>query len=225
MIYRHDSQKNVRRTAQPTASRALQAKYRWTAPVYDILDYYWERQYRKWRPAILADLAGDVLELGVGTGRNLEFYSSRVRLVAVDLSAHMLVRAARRAQEARCPVRLLQGDATDLRDLPDASFDWVISTFLCCVMPDALQPRALAEIERVLRPDGRFRLLEILYSQHPALRHRQRCFAPFVEWLYGARFDRRTREHLEGTTGLCVTGTRFLKADTHLLIEGVRVRL
>ena len=203
----------------------MRAKYRWTAPVYDILDYYWERQYRKWRPEILADLAGDVLELGVGTGRNLEFYPSRVRLVAVDLSPHMLARAARRAREARCPVRLLQADVTDLRKSPDASFDWVISTFLCCVMPDAIQPRALAEIKRVLRLGGRFRLLEILYSQHPALRRRQQRFAPFVEWIYGARFDRRTREHLENTTGLHVTGTRFLKADTHLLIEGERVRL
>lgn len=213
------------RFSQPPESKVLQAKYRWTAPAYDILDYYWERQYRKWRPEILADLTGDVLELGVGTGRNLEFYPSCVRLVAVDLSPHMLARAAHRARKARCPVRLLQGDATDLQELPDASFDWVISTFLCCVMPDAIQPRALAEIERVLRPDGRFRLLEILYSQHPALRRRQQYFAPFVEWIYGARFDRRTREHLEGAAGLHVTGTRLLKADTHLLIEGERVRL
>lgn len=200
----------------------LQAKYRWTAAVYDILDYYWERQYRKWRPGILADLTGDVLELGVGTGRNLEFYPPQVRLTAVDLSLQMLARAARRARKARCPTRLLQGDASDLRELPDASFDWVVSTFLCCVLPDAFQPAALAEIERVLRPRGRFRLLEILYSQQPALRRRQRLFAPFVEWIYGARFDRRTLERLDARAGLRVTGRRFLKADTYLLIEGER---
>lgn len=202
------------RTARPRESRALQSKYRWTARAYDILDYYWERQYRKWRPGILADLKGDVLELGVGTGRNLEFYPPHVCLTAVDLSPHMLARARRRARKAQCPTRLLVGDVTDLRELPDAAFDWVISLYLCCVLADALHSRALAEIERVLRPGGRFRLLEMLYSQQPALRRRQERFAPFVEWIYGARFDRRTREHLDAQTGLRVTATRFLKADT-----------
>lgn len=202
---------------------ALQQKYRWTSWVYDVLDYPWERQYRKWRPGLLGDLWGDVLELGVGTGRNLEFYPSGVRLTAVDLSAHMLARAGRRAAGASCAVNLLQGDATHLRGLPDCSFDWVVSTFMCCVLPDSLQPQALREMARVLRPGGRFRLIEMVYSRNPALRWRQERFAPFVERVFGARFDRHTLRFVKECPALRVANTTFLKADTYLLIEGESV--
>ncbi len=55
-------------------NRMLQAKYRTTSLFYDILDYPWERQYKKWRPGLLKDMRGRVLEAGVGTGRNLRHY-------------------------------------------------------------------------------------------------------------------------------------------------------
>lgn len=127
--------------ASPESS-ALRRKYRWTSWVYDVLDYPWEIQYRKWRPRLLGDLSGDVLELGAGTGRNFEFYPPGVRLTAVDLSSHMLAKAARRASRAPCPIRLLQADAARLRELGDASFDWVVSTFMCCVMPASTAARS-----------------------------------------------------------------------------------
>ena len=58
--------------------------------VLDILDYPWERQYRKWRPGLLTDVSGEVLEAGVGTGRNLKHYQPGVNLTAVDFSPAML---------------------------------------------------------------------------------------------------------------------------------------
>ncbi|MFN8544528.1 MAG: class I SAM-dependent methyltransferase [Candidatus Binatia bacterium] len=207
---------------EPQELTTLRQKYRWTSWVYDVLDYPWERRYRKWRTGVLGDLWGDVLELGVGTGRNLEFYPRGVRVTAVDLSSHMLARARRRAARASCTVHLLQGNATHLRQLPDCSFDWVVSTFMCCVMPDSLQPQAISEIARVLRPGGRFRLIEMIYSRIPGLRRRQERFAPFVERVYGARFDRHTLQFVEACPRLRVANTTFLKADTYLLIEGVR---
>jgi hypothetical protein len=60
------------------------------------------------------------------------------------------------------------------------------------------------------------------YSDMPALRRRQDLFAPFVEKVYGARFDRRTLQHVRNSPNLKVTGTRYVKHDTYLLIEGVR---
>jgi hypothetical protein len=47
-------------------------------------------------------------------------------------------------------------------------------------------------------------------------------FAPFVQWAYGARFDRNTLEHVRRASKLKLLGTRFLKHDTYLLIEGQR---
>jgi ubiquinone/menaquinone biosynthesis C-methylase UbiE len=205
-----------------SATAFLERKYRFTAQLYDILDWPWELQYRTWRPEIVGAVAGRILEVGVGTGRNLAHYPPGVEVQAVDLSEAMLARAQRRARAARCRVTLRRADALDLSHVPDASIDWYIATFLFCVLPDALQPPALAEMARVLVPGGRFRLVEILYSQQPARRRMQQLMAPFVEAVYGARFDRHTLEHIDAVPGLRVTRTRWLKGDTHLLVEGTR---
>lgn len=203
-----------------TGTRGLERKYRVTAHLYDILDWPWERMYRTWRPTIVGDLTGRVLEAGVGTGRNLPFYPPEARVHAVDLSEPMLARARRRAGEAECDVTLQKADALELEHLADGAFDWYVATFLYCVLPDELQPPALAEMARVLAPGGRFRLLEILYSEKFLRRLPQRILAPYAQLVFGARFDRRTRDHLAANPELEVTHTRWLKADTHLLIEG-----
>jgi len=205
-----------------TSAQFLARKYRVTSWFYDILDYHWERQYRHWRPLLLNNLEGAVLEVGVGTGRNLKHYPSAAHVTGVDLSPEMLVIAKKRARQARCSVTLVQQDALHLRDLQSSYFDWYIATFLYCVLPDQLQPRALEEMIRVLKPGGRFKLLEIVYSKDARLRRRQEFLAPLVEKLYGARFDRRTLEYLREKDNIEIVSTRFLKADTYLLIEGRR---
>ncbi len=199
----------------------LKNKYSITAYFYDILDYPWERQYRQWRPELLKDIRGEVLEAGVGTGRNLEYYHGDVHLTGIDLSPDMLKRAEKRARAARCQVILKQDDATLLTTIPSNHFDWVFSTFICCVMPDTLQPLAIQQFARILKPGGRFRLLEMIYSKNPRIRKRQERFAPFVEKVYGARFDRNTLRYLQNSEHLKVSATRFLKDDVYLLIDGV----
>lgn len=199
---------------------ALERKYDATGHVYDVLDWPWERQYRKWRPALVGDVHGRVLEAGVGTGHNLRHYPPDVNLHAVDLSRVMLARARHRARAAACEPTLERADALELGHLPSGSFDWYVATFLYCVLPDELQPRALEEMARLLKPGGRFRMVEIVYSENPFRRAVQRLLAPLVERLYGARFDRRTRRHLADTPGIEVADVRWLKADTHCLIEG-----
>ncbi len=200
----------------------LQAKYNITAYFYDILDYPWERAYRRWRPTLTGDVRGRVLEAGVGTGRNLSYYGKDATVVGIDLSEAMLARAAKRARRAVCQVELIHTDATSMAPIDSASFDWVLSTFMCCVMPDELQPLAIDEFARVLKPGGRFRLLELVYSKDKKIRRTQDLFAPIVEKLYGARFDRRTLEYLTQSPKLKVTKTTFLKDDVYLLIDGVR---
>jgi len=200
----------------------LQNKYSVTAFFYDILDYPWERRYRKWRPVLAGDLLGKVLEAGVGTGRNLEFYHPDVELLGIELSKHMLHKAERRKAKARCDVTLINEDATVMSSIPSGQFDWVFSTFMCCVMPDEIQALAIEQFARVLKPGGRFRLLELVYSKNARIRKKQEAFAPFVEKVYGARFDRNTLQHIESSAELTVSNTSFLKDDTYLLIEGIR---
>jgi len=201
---------------------SLRSKYNVTAMFYDILDYPWESIYREWRPVLLGDLRGKVLEAGVGTGRNFQHYHESIELTGVDLSEVMLRKAAKKANKANCKIELLHDDASVMRHVDSNQYDWVISTFLCCVMPDEFQPMALQQFSRVLKPGGKFRLLEMVYSKNSKIKRRQDLFASFVEKVYGARFDRKTLQYIEESTELEITSKRFLKDDVYLLIEGVK---
>ncbi|MBL4889900.1 MAG: class I SAM-dependent methyltransferase [Candidatus Lindowbacteria bacterium] len=200
----------------------IRNKYRLTGFLYDILDYPWERQYRLWRGDILKEASGNVIEAGVGTGRNLEYYSPDARVTGFDLSETMLMFATKRAARSRCQVKLIQADAARMGVSAPDYFDWYVPTFMYCVMPNDKQPAALAEMARILKPGGRFRLIEMVYSKDPELVKKQKRFAPFVEKVYGARFDRNTLQFINQTDGLTVTSTKFLKADTSLLINGIK---
>jgi ubiquinone/menaquinone biosynthesis C-methylase UbiE len=98
-----------------------------------------------------------VLEVAIGTGRNLPYYPDGIRLTGVDFSPQMLQLAQRRAQELGRQVDLRLGDAQAL-DLPDAAYDTVVCTLSLCAIPD--ERRAIAEMKRVLRPGGRLLLLD-----------------------------------------------------------------
>ena len=203
-------------------NKALRAKYTITAFFYDILDFPWERMYKHWRPLLLENLQGKVLELGSGTGRNFQYYPAAVNLTAIDLSESMLRRSQQRAQQAHCQITLKQEDAALMTSIPSEHYDWVVSTFMCCVMPDDLQKQTLEQIHRVLKPGGKFKLLEMTYSNIPKLRRKQKFLAPLVEKIYGARFDRQTVHYLKQVAGLSITQQTFLKDDTYLLIEGCK---
>jgi ubiquinone/menaquinone biosynthesis C-methylase UbiE len=203
------------------SSDRLRKKYQGTAAWYDILDSPWERVYRRWRPGLTANLHGRILEVGVGTGRNLPAYPAGAQVVAVDLSEAMLTRAQGRVRALQNYFAFVQADALAL-PFPDSSFDAYLSTFLYCVLPDELQAAALSEMGRILRPGGKFRLLEIVYSQRARIKLGQVLLAPLVKRIYGARFDRTTLARLKDMHDLQITDTRFLKDDTYLLIEGLR---
>ncbi|KAJ1477344.1 S-adenosyl-L-methionine-dependent methyltransferase [Baffinella frigidus] len=199
----------------------IKDKYWFTSRLYDICDWPFEMlKYRKWRPAFTAGLEGDVLDLGCGTGRNLPYYGPGARVTGLDLSPDML-REARarvadvwgRGQGTAVIKTLIEGDASDMKEIASASQDHVLATFLFCVMPNALKPRALSEIARVLRPGG--------------VRLVQRFIAPFFEAMYGAHFDPLD----VNVKGLRVTARRALDpptsrfallSDTYILIEGIK---
>ena len=203
---------------------SLQAKYRISSIFYDMLDYPWERQYKKWRPGLLNDVYGAVIEAGVGTGRNLRYYPSNAKVTGIDLSEDMLEVSTKRGASAECTFYPVHEDATSMASIPSNHFDWLVSTYLCCVMPDHLQPLAIVQFERVLKPGAHFRLLEMVYSKNPMLRRRQRLFAPFIQWIYGARFDRNTLSYFEKSSILKITKKYYLKEDVYLVIEGVCIK-
>ncbi|AAZ54773.1 class I SAM-dependent methyltransferase [Thermobifida fusca] len=152
------------------------------APRYD--DGAWlERKILKdTRQRLCAQASGRVLDVAVGTGRNLAHYSADVtEVVGIDLSPGMLSQARTAASRASFPVELHEGDA---RHLPfsDADFDTVVCFLALCEIPG--QAAALNEMRRVLRTGGRLLLLDhVEYTRAPMrwiepLRARRRGTAP-----------------------------------------------
>lgn len=112
------------------------------------------------REKIVPRASGEVLEVGIGTGRNLPYYDPGkvARLSGLDPGAEMHAKARRRSSEAGLPVELLTLSAEAI-PADDASFDTVVITFTLCSIPEPAA--ALCEMRRVLRPGGR-----LLFCEH-----------------------------------------------------------
>ena len=165
---------------------------------------------RPHRQALLAEASGEVLEVGGGTGANLEFYGDAVESLTVTEPEPPMMKRLERHLRERAPV-----DATLLRapaeDLPfeDSSFDVAISTLVLCTVDD--QPRAIRELRRVLRPGGRLLFIEHVRSDNPRLArwqdrlnplqtrigHGCNCNRPTVSTLADGGFEITRLEHDE----------------------------
>src|SRR4051794_16609516 len=140
------------------------------------------------RKEVLADVGGDVLEVGFGTGLNLAHYPEHVRsITTVDPNPGMNKMAQRRIAASGIEVdqRVLPGEAL-LFD--EGTFDCVVSTWTMCSIPEV--GRALGEVYRVLRPGGRLVFLEHGLSEDPRVRAWQRRLNPIERVLAdGCRLD------------------------------------
>ncbi len=123
------------------------------------------------RRALVAQAAGVVLEIGGGTGANLGYYPAAVTsLTVTEPNASMLKRLERRRRTDAPAAMVLRAPAEDL-PFEDGTFDVVVSTLVLCGVDD--QPRAVREIRRVLRPEGRLLFLEHVRADDPAAAKKQ----------------------------------------------------
>ena len=125
-----------------------------------ILDFAMRREsLEPQRRELLSQVAGDVLEIGFGSGLNLPFYPPSVRrLTAVEPSEGMSKRARARVARSGIAVTTLGLDAACRLPLADGSFDAAVSTWTLCSIEDVAA--ALREVHRVLRPGGQFFFVE-----------------------------------------------------------------
>ena len=131
---------------------------------------------------------GDVLEVAVGTGLNLDAYPLDIRLTGIDLSDEMLAIARTLARELGREVALRQGDAHSL-PFDNATFDTVVCTFGLCAIPDI--DKALDEMTRVLRPGGRLILVDHVSSSSRVARNIQRALEVITVPMASEHFLRR----------------------------------
>jgi ubiquinone/menaquinone biosynthesis C-methylase UbiE len=171
--------------------RRLQDK---NAPKYDRQMRFFDRALvgggREW---VCSRVEGDTLEIAVGTGRNLRHYPPGTRLTGIELSPEMLAIAKRRADDAGIDADLRLGDAQAL-EFPSARFDTVVCTLALCTIPD--DAKAVAEVRRVLRPGGRFLLLEHVRSPVTAVRIGERLIEPLSIRFAADHLTREPLEHL-----------------------------
>jgi ubiquinone/menaquinone biosynthesis C-methylase UbiE len=106
---------------------------------------------------LLRRASGKVLEVAVGTGKNLPYYPRGCRIIAVDLSREMLKVARKRAVKLSLDISFLQA-AAEVLPFQDKSFDTVVSSLTTCTFPNPVL--ALREMARVCRTGGKILLLE-----------------------------------------------------------------
>ena len=151
---------------------------------------------REERRQLLAGAEGDVIELGAGTGLNLDLYPEQVtRLVLTEPDQHMRRRLQRRLKTLDRPAEIVDASAESL-PFPDASFDTAVVTLVLCSVSD--QQTALAEIARVLKPAGRLLFLEHVRSADPTIARRQDRIRPLYN-LCGCNPNRDTLAGIEAS--------------------------
>lgn len=162
--------------------------------------------FRRLRRQTFPPLAGDVLEMGVGTGVNLPLYGPQARVTGCDASGEMLSWAARR--RASVCVQLAQADAQHL-PFPEASFDVAAASFLFCSVVDPAL--GLTEALRVLRPGGQLVLLEHTRGNGLAGRLTDILHPAWKAWSRECHLNRETAQTV------AQAGFELLRVEQHAL--------
>lgn len=148
-------------------SHSIQQTYDRCSSLYDLVLKPWLAFGREVAVEAL-ELRPDhrILEIGVGTGLNFEFYPRDAHIVGFDYSEGMLRQSRKAIDEALCRIDLLQMDVQRMA-FPDASFDRVLAAYVMTVVPDTRH--AIQELIRVAKPGAKVVFINHLRPQNPVL--------------------------------------------------------
>ena len=182
-------------------------RYNRIAPLYDLLEILPERGIVPWRRRLWATVpAGEVLEVGVGTGKNLPYHPTEATITGIDLSEGMLARARRKAEKLDQSLDLFPMDVQQL-EFADNTFDAAVATFVFCSVPNPVL--GLRELARVVKPAGQIMLLEHVRVDKPLIGPLMDLMNPLIVRLYGANINRRTVEKVR-QAGLAIDSVTAL---------------
>jgi ubiquinone/menaquinone biosynthesis C-methylase UbiE len=145
--------------------------------------------FRRYRKKLVSQAKGKILEISIGTGRNLPFYPDGREIIGVDVSEKMLEEARTFASNLGISVALLVMDAENL-GFKDGTFDTVLCTLSLCTILNPVQ--ALSEMKRVCKSEGKILLLEHVRSHNSFLGKIQDWLTPFNVRKIGCHLNRDT---------------------------------
>jgi ubiquinone/menaquinone biosynthesis C-methylase UbiE len=175
-----------------------------------------QKQLAALRGRVVGEARGEVLEVGIGSGRNLPFYRRDVESVlGVDPSEGLLAMARPHTAWTHFPVQLRQAAVEDL-PVDDRAIDTVLMTWTLCSVADPV--RALSEIRRVLRPGGSLLFVEHGRAPEPRLQRWQDRLTPVWRRLAGGCHLNRPIDQLVERSGL-----HLVELETGYLVKGPRV--
>ena len=166
-----------------------------------------QRNLAAYRNRVVPAAEGRVLEIGIGSGLNLPFYTRKAeRVIGLDPSPKLLSMARQAARQSMGAVEFLEGSAEAI-PLADRSVDTVVTTWTLCSIPNA--SGALGEMRRVLKPGGRLLFVEHGRSPEPSVRLWQDVLTPVWKRIGGGC-------HLNRTIGALIdaAGFQFERIDT-----------
>ena len=170
-------------------------RYDRISKVYDLMEKPIEvALFRHWRKDLLRMVSGEVLEVGVGTGKNIPYYGDEASVVAVDISKKMLERARKKATIAITKPSFVVMDTENLA-LKNHSFGTIVATFVYCSVPDAV--KGFLELKRVCKQEGRILLLEHVRSRQPLLGKLMDVLNPLTLRVAEFKINRETGRNIK----------------------------
>ncbi|PIN87000.1 SAM-dependent methyltransferase [Candidatus Woesearchaeota archaeon CG10_big_fil_rev_8_21_14_0_10_44_13] len=170
-------------------------KYNCIARFYDLHSKLAEKiWFTKWRKQFILPLKGKILEVGIGTGKNIGYYNKEAEVVGIDFSEKMLQIAEEKlVKSGKRNITLKQMDAENL-EFKDNSFDYVVTTCVFCSVPNPI--KGLKEIRRVLKPTGKLIMIEHVLSKNPVIALIEHVHNPITKFFMGVNVNRNTKQNI-----------------------------
>lgn len=199
----------------------IRKRYNRVAKFYDIIENPMEMMaLKKWRVELMKELKGKVLEVGVGTGKNIEHYPINIDITAIDFSEKMIKKAYEKAVKFDKKVKLINMDAQNM-NFPDNTFDVIFTTCVFCSVPDPIL--GLKELRRVCKPNGKIIMVEHVRSEKKVLGGIMDILNPIVVNTYGANINRKTLDNVN-SAGFINVSSINLYSDIVKKIEIVNIK-
>ena len=164
-----------------------------------------QEHFEPYRRRAVSAARGRILEIGVGSGLNLPLYGPGTRLVGLDPSNKLLSMAREAAADRAQSIELIEGSAESL-PLPDHEFDTVVTTWTMCSIPNL--PRALGEVRRVLKADGKLVFAEHGRAPESTVVRWQNALTPVWKRIGGGCHLNRPIDQLIVAAGFRIAGLK-----------------